>query len=223
MEKSLNVVTTRIDTEFTDIGNWKSLYRITEKDKDNNVTIGNVVALNTKNSYLRSDKRLIAAVGLSDIVVVDTPDVILVADKESSQEISNMVSILEEKNRPEATTSQQVYRLWGYYKIIESSPMYQIRNVCVLPRNCISLQMHRYRGEHWVIISGQAKITRGDDIIYLTENQSTYIPPKMVHSVENTSDEILEILEIQMGSYVNDDDVVRFENIYERGNQKFNI
>ena len=216
MEHTGAAVVVPMDAGWSDIGSWESLWDIAEKNEDGNVVSGDAMLLNSKNSYVRSDDKLVAAVGLQDIVVISTKDAILVAHKDSAQNAKLIASHLKTLGRSEWEKHREVYRPWGKFDSINHGERYQVKRITVNPGAKLSLQLHHHRAEHWVIVSGAARVTNGDDTFLLTENQSTYIPVGVVHALENPGREPLEIIEIQSGSYLGEDDIVRFEDRYGR-------
>lgn len=216
MEKANNIAVVPLSTEWSDVGSWDVLWQISDKDEAGNVTRGPVYTDAVTNSYLRAEKRLVAVVGLSDIAVVETPDAVLVAHKNNCQNIKSLVNVLKENARDEANSHHCVYRPWGYYESLNKNDHYQIKHIVVKPGAKLSLQMHEHRSEHWVIIRGVATVTRGEERFDLTENESIYIPVRVKHRIENNMKEPLHIIEVQTGSYLGEDDIIRFEDIYGR-------
>ena len=206
----------RLDAGWSDVGAWSELWHIGDKDADGNVTHGDVVTINSENSMLMSQQRLIAAVGLKDIVVVETADAILVAHRDQVQDVKQVVEWIKSEGRDEHLSHRCVYRPWGHYDSIDMGERYQVKRIFVNPGAILSLQMHHHRAEHWIVVSGTAKVTRGDETFLVTENQSTYIPIGTKHRLENTGSIPLEMIEVQSGSYLGEDDIVRFEDIYGR-------
>ena len=206
----------RLDAGWSDVGVWSELWHIGDKDDAGNVTHGDVVTINSENSMLMSQQRLIAAVGLKDIVVVETADAILVAHRDQVQDVKQVVEWIKSEGRDEHLSHRCVYRPWGHYDSIDMGERYQVKRIFVNPGAILSLQMHHHRAEHWIVVSGTAKVTRGDETFLVTENQSTYIPIGTKHRLENTGSIPLEMIEVQSGSYLGEDDIVRFEDIYGR-------
>ena len=217
MEKTRNGVVVPFDTKWSDIGSWESLWDSKPKDSKNNVSSGDVILNRVTNSYLHSSNRLIAANDLSDLVIIDTQDALLVSSKKSSQDIKNIVQNLKKDNRSELNNHRKVYRPWGYYDSIDTGKGFQVKRIFVNPGAKLSLQKHKKRSEHWVIVKGIALITCGKKVFQLNENQSTYIPKEEIHRLENKSDSPLEIIEIQTGDYLGEDDIIRLEDEYHRG------
>jgi len=201
---------------WSDVGAWNALWDLGPRDGDGNVLVGDVVAHDTRNSYLRSEHKLIAAVGVEDLVVVATRDVVMVADRDRAQDVKKIVDRLKADKRSEATAHVVVHRPWGSYQSIDMGPRFQVKRLTVKPGAKISLQKHAKRAEHWVVVSGIARVTRDDDTLVLRENMSTYIPVGCVHRLENPGTEMLHIIEVQSGGYLGEDDIVRLEDSYGR-------
>jgi len=216
MEKTADAVVVPMDAGWSDIGSWSSLWDVSDKDKEGNVTHGDVIVHNTKDCYVRTDSKLVTAVGLEDIVIVDTKDALMVAHRDSVQDAKFIAQKLKTEERSESELHREVYRPWGKYDSIDSGERYQVKRITVKPGAKLSVQMHHHRSEHWVIVSGVAKVTNGDDIFLLSENESTYIPSGVIHALENPGKVQLEMIEVQSGSYLGEDDIVRFEDIYGR-------
>jgi len=216
MEKTDCAAVVPLETRWSDVGSWSSLWEVSERDEDGNVSRGDVLAHETRNSVLMADKRCIAAVGLEDMIVVETADAILVADKNRCQDVKAIVSKLKEFDREEYRFHSRVYRPWGDYEGIDDGARYQVKRLTVKPGAQLSLQMHHHRAEHWIVVTGTAKVTRGEEVFILSENESTYIPLGTTHRLENPGTIPLEIIEVQSGSYLGEDDIVRFEDVYNR-------
>ncbi len=216
MEKTSDALVIPVDCGWNDVGSWSALWEIGEHDKDGNIIHGNVLTHNVKNSYLHSTYRLIAAVGMEDHVVVETADAVLVAHKDQVQDVKAIVERLKAAGRSEALLHRRVYRPWGSYECIDCSDRFQVKRIIVKPQATLSLQLHYHRAEHWIVVKGTARITNGKEIIVLSENQSTYIPVGTKHRLENPGAIPLEIIEVQSGSYLGEDDIVRFEDNYGR-------
>ena len=216
MEKTVRAVVVTADLGWSDIGSWQALYEVLGKDADGNVCQGDVLLEDTKNSLIRSEDMLVAAVGLSDMLVVETSDALLVGPLSRSQEVKTIVARLKKEKRDEFRFHQTVYRPWGSYTVLSVEPRYQIKRITVDPSQVLSLQMHHHRHEHWVVVKGTAKVTNGDQVVLLHEDQSTYIPAGNRHRLENPGVIPLELIEVQIGSYLGEDDIVRFEDIYGR-------
>ncbi len=216
IEKSDKVITTPLDIKWSDVGSWDSLAEILEKDDFGNVKVGDTLTFDTKNSFIIGDKRVIATIGLEDIIVVETDDAILIAKKGETQKVKNIVEHLSKKGRKEATEHTTVYRPWGSYTVLEVDQRYKIKKIVVNPGQKLSLQMHHHRSEHWVVVKGTAKVTIGDKEIFLHENESTYVPKSTPHRLENVGKIPLEIIEVQNGEYIEEDDIIRFDDAYGR-------
>ncbi len=216
MEKTSDAVVVPMDAGWNDIGSWSALWDVGDKDSDNNVTRGDVLMHNTKNSLVYGEERLIATVGLEDVIIVDTKDAILVAAKSQVQDVKKIVNRLKSEGRGECSNHREVYRPWGKYDSINTGNRYQVKRITVKPGAKLSLQMHHHRAEHWIVVSGTAKVTNGDNTFLVTEDESTYIPIGTVHSLENPGKVPLELIEVQSGSYLGEDDIVRLEDRYGR-------
>lgn len=216
MEHTNAAVVIPLQAGWNDVGSWSALADISEQDAQGNVILGDVLTENVQNCYLRSEHRLLAVVGLQDHVVVETADAVLVAHKEQVQDVKNIVALLKNSQRGEANLHRKVYRPWGSYETITVEQRFQVKHIIVNPGAGLSLQMHYHRSEHWVVVKGTAKITRNDECFILTENQSTYISIGVKHRLENPGKLPLEIIEIQSGSYLEEDDILRFDDLYGR-------
>ncbi len=216
MEHTEGAMVVPLDANWSDIGSWDALWDAKNKDSNGNVSEGDVILNGVKNTYTYSSNRLVSAIGVSDLVIVDTQDALLIADKNHSQNIKNIVNQLKKENRSEAENHRKVLRPWGYYDSIDVDDGFQVKRILVNPGAKLSLQKHQHRAEHWVVVKGIATITRGDDVFVLKENQSTYIPKGEVHRLENTEETDLEIIEIQTGDYLGEDDIIRLEDDYQR-------
>jgi len=215
-ETSIEAVVVRLDAGWSDVGAWDALWEIGDKDAASNVVHGDVHAADTKNSLLISQSRLLACVGLEDVVVVETPDAVMVAHKDKAQAVGALVSKLKASGREETRAHRKVHRPWGTYDDLEHGERFRVKRIVVEPGAALSLQMHHHRAEHWVVVRGTARVTRGADTFLLTENESTYIPPGTRHRLENPGKLPLEIIEVQSGAYLGEDDIVRFEDVYGR-------
>jgi mannose-1-phosphate guanylyltransferase/mannose-6-phosphate isomerase len=218
MEKSNNVVVIKLDAGWSDVGSWESLYETSEKDKNGNVLKGDIFAEETYNTYIDSGSHFIATIGVTDLVIIDTPDATLIANKGQSHKVQKIVKNLQSTNREEHINNRKVFRPWGWYDSIESGLNFQVKRLHVNPGAKLSLQMHHKRAEHWVVIDGVANVTNGEKTLILTVGESTYIPIGAKHSLENKASQTLEIIEVQSGAYLGEDDIVRFEDIYGRVN-----
>ena len=216
MEKTKNGVVIPLESNWSDIGSWDALWEAKHKDDNNNVITGDVILEKVTNSYIQGTNRLLSVIGLSDIVVIDTQDALLVADKKNVQNIKNIVEKLKNEKRGEIINHRKVYRPWGYYDSIDSGQGFQVKRISVNPGSKLSLQKHQHRSEHWVVINGIAQVTCGKKVFKLKENQSAYIPKGEIHRLENREKTPLEIIEIQTGDYLGEDDIIRLEDDYER-------
>ncbi len=205
-----------MEAGWNDVGSWSALWEIGGKDEDGNVIQGDVLAVDCKDNLLRSDGRLLAALGVRDLIVVDTPDVLLVAHRSQAQRVKELVEQLDADQREEIEVHAQVHRPWGCYQGIDRAERYQVKRISVKPGARLSLQKHHHRAEHWIVVKGSALVTRGDETFLLTENQSTYIPVGELHRLENPGKIPLELIEVQSGSYLGEDDIVRFDDAYGR-------
>ncbi len=216
MENTERAAVIPLTTAWSDVGCWSAVWEISERDGAGNVSKGDVLIHESTNSLLLADSRCIAAVGLDDVIVVETADAVLVADKKRCQEVKAIVDQLKAGDREEYRFHSRVYRPWGDYEGIDLGTRYQVKRLRVKPGAKLSLQMHHHRAEHWIVVSGTARVTRGEDVFILSENESTYIPIGTRHRLENPGTIPLEIIEVQSGSYLGEDDIVRFEDIYNR-------
>lgn len=216
MEKTDEAVVVPIDANWSDVGSWSSLWDINRKDQKDNVVSGDIILHDVNNSYLRTDGKLLAAVGVSDLVVVATKDAIMVANKDRAQDTKIIVEKLKDENRTEWELNREVFRPWGKYESLDIGSGYQVKRLTVNPGAKLSVQMHKHRAEHWIVVSGVAKVTRGDEEFLLSVNESTYIPLGAIHSLENPGKVPLELIEVQSGEYLGEDDIVRFEDRYGR-------
>ncbi|OCC16253.1 Mannose-1-phosphate guanylyltransferase (GDP) [Dissulfuribacter thermophilus] len=216
MEKTDKVAVVPGDMGWSDVGSWKALWEIGEKDEHGNVIFGDVMENGCKDCYILSTGRLISAIGLEDIIIVETKDAVLVAPKKRAQDVKAIVRDLKDNGRNEAIIHKKVHRPWGTYETVDIAPRFQVKRITVKPGASLSLQMHHHRAEHWIVVKGTAKIQRGNEVILLTENQSTYIPIGEKHRLENPGIIPLELVEVQSGSYLGEDDIVRFDDDYGR-------
>ena len=208
-----------LDAGWNDLGAWEAVWQVSPKDDQGNVSHGDVLLSASRNSLVHAGSRLVTVVGLSDVVVVETADAVLVADRAHSQDVKHIVSRLDRQQRAEHTLHRKVHRPWGWYDSIDSGERFQVKRIMVKPGASLSLQMHHHRAEHWIVVSGTAEIVNGDQTILLSENQSTYIPLGQTHRLANPGKVPLEIIEVQSGAYLGEDDIVRFEDSYGRDNQ----
>jgi mannose-1-phosphate guanylyltransferase/mannose-6-phosphate isomerase len=205
-----------LDAGWNDLGSWDAVWQVGESDGDGNVTSGDTILADTKNTFVHSSSRLVTAVGVDNLVIIETADAVLIADKSQSQHVKKIVNQLIQDNRQEDTLHRKVHRPWGWYDSIDEGSRFKVKRIQVKPGASLSLQKHAHRAEHWVVIKGTAEITNGEQVLTLIENQSTYIPPGTLHRLSNPGDIPLEIIEVQSGSYVGEDDIVRVEDSYGR-------
>jgi mannose-1-phosphate guanylyltransferase/mannose-6-phosphate isomerase len=215
MEKTDHAMVLPVDIGWNDVGNWSALWDVAERDADGNAHHGDVIAVDTRNSYAYA-QRLVALVGVDDIVVVETDDAILVARKDRVQEVKQVVAQLKGAQRSQAVLHREVHRPWGSYDSVDVGARHQVKRIKVKPGAQLSLQSHQHRAEHWIVVSGTARVTRDHDVFELFENQSTYIPIGAKHRLENPGTEMLELVEVQSGGYLGEDDIVRYSDIYGR-------
>jgi mannose-1-phosphate guanylyltransferase/mannose-6-phosphate isomerase len=216
MEKISNGAVVAADIGWSDVGSWSALWDIGKKDAAGNVTRGDAQLHDVANSYVRAGSRLVYLLGVKDLLVVETDDAVLIGDRSHAQEVKDIVERLDKDQRSEHVSHSRVYRPWGYYESIDAGERFQVKRLMVKAGEAISLQMHHHRAEHWVVVSGTAKVTRGDEIIMISENQSTYIPLGTKHRLENPGKVPLYLIEVQSGGYLGEDDIVRFDDRYKR-------
>jgi mannose-1-phosphate guanylyltransferase/mannose-6-phosphate isomerase len=202
---------------WSDLGAWDAVWQVSAKDAGGNASVGDVMLRDTQNALVHATSRLVGVVGLNDVVVVETSDAVLVADRSRSQDVKHLVAELQRAGRSEPQLHRLVHRPWGWYDSIDAGSRFQVKRIMVKPGASLSLQKHHHRAEHWIVVSGTAEVTNGEQVILLTENQSTYIPLGQVHRLANPGKVPLEIIEVQSGSYLGEDDIVRFEDNYGRG------
>jgi mannose-1-phosphate guanylyltransferase/mannose-6-phosphate isomerase len=216
MEKSANVVTLPLEIYWNDVGSWDSIFDVFPKDEMGNVTLGDVICHDTKNTLVMSERRLIATVGIENLLVVETDDALLISRRGDAQKVKDVVEKLTAEGRREASEHTTTYRPWGSYTVLEDGQRYKIKRIVVNERERLSLQMHHHRSEHWVVIKGTAKVTIGPETKFVHENESVYIPKSTLHRLENPGKVPLEMIEVQNGEYVGEDDIVRIDDIYGR-------
>jgi mannose-1-phosphate guanylyltransferase/mannose-6-phosphate isomerase len=219
MEKCPGVLDIRMEplaAGWNDLGAWEAVWQVAPKDAQGNAGVGDAIFSDSSNSLVHATSRLVSVVGLNDVVVVETPDAVLVASREKSQDVKNVVNRLGREQRGEQALHRKVYRPWGWYDSIDQGPRDQVKRIMVKPGAALSLQMHHHRAEHWIVVTGTAEVTVGTKVILLAENQSTYIPLGETHRLRNPGKVPLEIIEVQSGSYLGEDDIVRFEDTYGR-------
>lgn len=216
MEKTEDAVMVPLDAGWSDIGSWSALWDVSDKDAQGNVLKGDVLTQDSHNSYVHADSRLVTLVGVEDLVVVETKDAIMVAHKNRVQDVKHIVEQIKSDKRHEHINHREVYRPWGMYDSIDNGHRYQVKRITVKPGAKLSVQMHHHRAEHWIVVSGTAKVTNGERTYLVCENESTYIPIGQIHALENPGVINLELIEVQSGSYLGEDDIVRFEDKYGR-------
>ncbi|MFO1227820.1 mannose-1-phosphate guanylyltransferase/mannose-6-phosphate isomerase [Roseateles sp.] len=205
-----------LDAGWNDLGAWEAVWQVADKDAHGNASVGDALIADSENTLVHATSRLVGVVGLKDVVVVETADAVLVSDRARSQEVKQIVNRLGKEQRGEQNLHRKVHRPWGWYDSIDQGERFQVKRIMVKPGASLSLQMHHHRAEHWIVVSGTAEIVNGDKTILLTENQSTYIPLGQTHRLANPGKVPLEIIEVQSGSYLGEDDIVRFEDTYGR-------
>ena len=216
MEHTQAAAMVTVDIGWSDIGSWSALYAVSAHDSQGNALRGDVYSAETTHTYIRADSRMVAAIGVRDLVIVETADAVLVMHKDFAQDVKHTVEYLKQAERTEHLIHRRVYRPWGYYEGIDVGERFQAKRIMVKVGAKLSLQMHHQRAEHWVVVSGKAKVTRGEESMLLHEDQSTYIPIGMKHRLENVGDDPLYLIEVQSGSYLGEDDIVRFDDDYKR-------
>lgn len=217
MEKTQRAAVVPVSCGWSDIGSWAALWAASERDDEGNRLEGDVLAVDSANCYVRgTERRMVAMLGVQDLVVVDTPDAVLVASRERVQDVKKLVDRLKAAERPEHLFHRKVYRPWGSYDSIDMGDRFQVKRIMVKPGAALSLQKHHHRAEHWIVVSGTAEVTRDNDVFLLSENQSTYLPLGSVHRLRNPGKVPLELIEVQSGSYLGEDDIVRLEDVYGR-------
>ena len=216
MENTSDAVVIPMEAEWSDIGSWSALWEISEKDQSGNVLKGDVITYNSKNSYIEADDKLVSVVDIDNLVVVCTQDAVLVSNKSSVRNVKKITDKLKKKSRPEWEHHREVYRPWGKFDVLDENIGYKVKRITVNPGSKLSVQKHNHRAEHWVVVSGTAKVTKGKKSFFLKKNESTYISIGEVHALENCEDVNLELIEVQSGTYLGEDDIVRFEDRYGR-------
>ncbi len=216
MERTDNAAVLPADIGWSDVGSWTMLWETADKDAHGNVIRGDVDLHDTRNSYVRAESRLVSVSGVDDVVVVETSDAVLITHRDKAQGVKDVVSRLNSDNRTEHLSHRRVYRPWGYYESIDAGARFQVKRLMIKPGEILSLQLHHRRAEHWVVVSGKARVTRDEDTLNLVANQSTYIPLGTKHRLENSGTEPLFVIEVQSGDYLGEDDIVRFEDRYSR-------
>lgn len=220
MEKTEKAAVVPVSMGWSDLGSWDALWSASDPDENGNVLVGDVLVEDVTGSYIRSESRLVTAVGLKNQVIIETPDGVLVTPRDRSQDVKRVVRLLKDEGRSEVTIHRTAYRPWGSYTVMEVENRYQVKHITVKPGGSLSLQMHHHRAEHWIVVAGTARVTRGDDTFLLSENESTYIPIGTRHRLENPGQVMLEMVEVQSGGYLGEDDIVRFDDIYGRNEKE---
>ncbi len=216
MEKTFDAVVVPMDAGWNDVGAWSSLWDVSDKDQDGNSKNGDVLCIDSYNNYILAETGLVATVGVEDCIIVQTKDAVLVTNKDKAQDVKALVKQLQKQNRSETLLHREVYRPWGKYDSIDNGKRYQVKRITVKPNEKLSVQMHHHRAEHWIVVSGTAKVSVDGKESLLSENQSVYIPLGAIHFLENPGKIPLELIEVQVGSYLGEDDIVRFEDRYGR-------
>lgn len=216
MEKTSQAALVPLNAVWSDVGSWSALWDVQTPDHHGNVILGDVYAENVNHCYLRAESRMLAVVGVNDHIVVETPDAVLVVHKDHAQSVKEIVNQLKQSQRHETDLHKRVHRPWGFYETVDQSDSFQVKRITVKPGASLSLQLHHHRSEHWVVVSGIAEVTRGEETFTITANQSTYIPQGVKHRLANLGENNLELIEVQSGSYLGEDDIVRFDDIYGR-------
>lgn len=216
MEHTRNAVVVPADIGWSDIGSWSALWEVGAKDSAGNVLRGDIYTDDAHHNLIRAESRMVAVIGVSDLVIVETSDAVMVAHKDRVQDVKKVVEHLKQHGRTEHLNHTRVFRPWGWYEGIDAGERFQVKRIMVKPGEKLSLQMHHHRAEHWIVVTGTARVTRDDEVILLTENQSTYIPLGATHRLENAGKIPLHMIEVQSGAYLGEDDIVRFEDVYQR-------
>lgn len=216
MEKAEKVAVVPVDIGWSDVGSWQAISEIVEKNEDGNSLIGDVVALETQNCYINSKNGIVTTIGLKDLIIISLKDAVLIANKNNSQDVKKLFEILKSQKRDECNSHTKTLRPWGSFETVDLSDRFKVKRISVKPKSSLSLQMHNHRAEHWVVVKGTAHVTCGSKAFILTEDESTYIPVGKKHRLENKGQIPLEIIEVQTGAYLGEDDIIRFSDIYGR-------
>ena len=216
LEKTTKAMVVPVGFNWSDVGSWSAIWEASPRDEDGNHLHGDVLAVNTENSYVLAQHRLVGTIGVDNLVVVETADAVLIANREQVQDVRTIVQRLEKCGRDETVTHREVFRPWGSFESVERGERYQVKRIKVKPGERLSLQMHHHRAEHWIVVSGTAEVTRGDETFMLSENESTYIPLGVKHRLMNPGKVVVELIEVQVGAYLGEDDIERFEDVYGR-------
>ena len=215
-ESQKHPIVVKLNAGWSDVGSWSAFWEVQDKDSSGNVLKGDAIALDTHDSLIFSSSRLVSTVGVNDLVVVETKDAVLIVNKDKTQDVKAVIEHLQQHNREELNYHREVHRPWGTYDTVDTGDRFMVKRIVVKPGAALSLQMHHHRAEHWIVVKGTAKVTRGDEEFLLSENESTYIPIGQKHRLENPGNIPLQIIEVQSGAYLNEDDIVRFEDVYNR-------
>ena len=216
MERTTKAAVVPADVGWSDVGNWSAVWELSKKDADGNSIRGNGALLDAKNVHIRSDDHLTAVVGVDNVIVVTTQDAVLVVGHEHGDKVKHLVDKLRQEGRREALEHKRSYRPWGYYQSVDDGPRYQVKRIVVKPGAALSLQKHFHRAEHWIVVAGIAEVTRGNEIVLVHENESIYLPMGVIHRMANPGKINLELIEVQTGSYLGEDDIIRIEDVYNR-------
>ena len=216
MEKTDDAVVVPMDAGWSDIGSWSAIWDVSKKDLNQNVLEGDILAHNSKRSLIKSEDKLICVVDINDLIVISTKDAVLVANKNSDQNVKKITEKQKNESRSEWEYHREIYRPWGKFDVIDEGSGYKVKRITVKPGAKLSVQKHDHRAEHWVVVSGRAKVTKGEESFFLEENQSTFIPIGEIHALENCDAIELELIEVQSGSYLGEDDITRFDDLYGR-------
>ncbi len=216
MEKHSNVVVIPFEGQWSDVGSWSSVANLTQADDEGNRVVGQGVLIDSKRTFIHAPHKTVAALGVDDLLIVDTPDALLIAHSSQAENVKNLVAYLNSKNATETVTHRKVHRPWGWYDTVDAGERFKVKRIGVKPGASLSLQKHAFRAEHWIVVAGTAQVTRGSETYTLSENQSTYIPIGEVHRLSNLGHNFLEMIEVQSGTYLGEDDIVRLEDVYGR-------
>ena len=216
MERTDRARVVPADFQWSDVGSWSAIWQVSSRDDNGNHSCGDVVSVDSRNSYVHAQTRLVGTVGVDDLVVVETADAVLVATKDRVQDVRRLVDQLKADGRGEYLSHREVFRPWGSYESVGAGERYQVKRIRVKAGEVLSLQMHHHRAEHWIVVKGTAEVTRGEETFTLGENESTYIPLGVTHRLRNPGKMDMELVEVQVGGYLGEDDIVRFEDQYGR-------
>jgi mannose-1-phosphate guanylyltransferase/mannose-6-phosphate isomerase len=216
MEHHTNIFMVPFDAQWSDVGSWSALAELSPKDEKGNQSLGEAFHFETRNTYINGQHRIVVTLGIEDLLIIDTPDALLVSHKDKAEQVKHVVKHLEQLNHTKAFMHRKVYRPWGWYDCIDQGERFQVKRIAVKAGANLSLQKHHHRAEHWIVVKGTAEVTCGTKIFLLTENQSTFIPIGETHRLKNPGKTLLEMIEVQSGSYLGEDDIVRIEDSYGR-------